>query len=160
MSTNCLSSNVSFKSYFLLFLSRSSVHHMGVVVVQSSSRTCLSVIPWFAVCRASLPLTISQSLPKFVAILSVIQSSYLILWHPLPIMPSIFLSIRDFSNELDVCIRWTKIWNFSFSISPSNEHSGLISFKIEWFDLFDDQGTLGFFSNLQWKWWIDSRDYV
>ena len=92
---------------------------------------------------ASLSLTISHTMPKFMAILSVMQPSYLILWHPLPLLPSIFPSIRDFSNELTVCIRWPNCWHFSFSISPSNEFSRLISFKIDWFDLLAVYETLG-----------------
>ena len=92
-------------------------------------------------CQASLSLTISQSLPKFMSIASVIPSSHLILWYPLFLLPSIFPSIRDFSNESSVCIRWPKYWSFSFSICPSNEYSGLIFLKIDWFGLLDSQGT-------------------
>ena len=84
--------------------------------------------------QASLSLTISRNLPKFMSIAPVMLSSHLILWHSL-ILPSIFPSIRDFSNESAVHIRWPKYWNFSFSTSPSSERSGLISLKIDWFDL-------------------------
>ena len=91
--------------------------------------------------HVSLSLTVSWSLPKFMSIALVIPSSHLILWHPLLLLPSIFPSIRDFSNELAVHIRWPKYWNFSFSISTSNKYSGLISFKIDWFDLLAVQGT-------------------
>ena len=90
---------------------------------------------------ASLSLTISHTMPKFMAILSVMQPSYLILWHPLPLLPSIFPSIRDFSNELTVHIRWPKYWSFSLSISSSSEYSGLLSLKIDWFYLLAVQGT-------------------
>ena len=98
------------------------------------------VTPWTAACQASLSLTISRSLPKFMSTALVIPSSHLILWHPL--LPSVFPSIRDFSNELAVQIRRPKCWSFSFSfsISPSNEYSGKISFKIDWFNLVV-QGT-------------------
>ena len=89
----------------------------------------------------SLSLRISQSLPNFMFIASVMSSSHLILWCPLLLLPSIFPSIRDFTNESDVHIRWPKYWSFSFSISSSNEYSGLISFRIDWFDLLAVQGT-------------------
>ena len=88
------------------------------------------VTPWTAARQASLSLTISQSLPKFMFIASVMPSSHLILWHPL-LLPSIFPNIRDFSNESSVRIRWSKYWSFSFSISLSSEYSGLISLKID-----------------------------
>ena len=91
--------------------------------------------------QASPPLTISQSLPKFMSTASVMPSSHLILWCPLLLLPSIFPSIKDFS-ESAVCIRWPKYWSFSFSINPSNQYSGLISLKIDWFDLLAVQGTL------------------
>ena len=84
----------------------------------------------------------SWSLPKFMFIASVMPCSHLIFWHPLFLLPSIFPRIRDFSNELAVHIRWPKYWSFSFSISLSNEYSGLISLKIDWFDLLAVQGTL------------------
>ena len=90
----------------------------------------------------SLSQQISQSLPKLMYIASVMPSSHLILWHPLLLLPSIIPSIKDFSNESAVRIRWPKYWNFSFSISPCNEYSGLISLKIAWFDLLAVQGTL------------------
>ena len=92
--------------------------------------------------QASLSLTISWSLPKFMSIASVMPTSHLILWCPLLLLPSIFPSTRDFSNELAVHIRWPKYWSFSFSISPSNNYSGLISLKIDWFYLLAVQGTL------------------
>ena len=89
---------------------------------------------------ASLSLTVSCSFPKFMLIVSMIPSSHLILCHPLLLLPSVFPSIRVFSNETVLCIRWPKYWSFSFSISPSN--SGLISFRIDWFDLLAVQRTL------------------
>ena len=98
--------------------------------------------PWTVARQASPSLTISQSLPKLMSIESVMLSNHLILCHPLLLLPSIFASIRVFSNELAVHIKWPKYWSFSFSISPSNEYSGLISFKIDWFDLLAVQGTL------------------
>ena len=94
------------------------------VAVQSPSSVRLFVTPWTAACQASLSLTISQSLPKFMSIASVMSSSHLILWLPLLLLPSIFPTIRDFSNELAVRIRWPNYGSFSFSISPSNENSG------------------------------------
>ena len=97
---------------------------------------------WTATRQASLALTISQSLPKFMSIASMMPSSHLILWHPL-LLPSIFPSIRNFSNESTVHIRWPKYWSFSFIISPSNDWSRLISLKIDWFDLLAVQETLG-----------------
>ena len=102
----------------------------------------LFATPWTTAHQASLSLTISQSLPKFMSITSMIPSSHLILWHPLLLLPSIFSIIRDFSNELAVRIRWPKYWSFSFSISHSSEYSGLISLKIDWFDLLAVQGNL------------------
>ena len=100
-----------------------------------------SVTPWTAACQASLSFTNSRSLLKLMAIESVIPSNHLILCHPLLLLPSIFPSMRVFSKE-SVLIRWPKYWSFSFSISPSNEYSGLISFRIDWFDLLAVQGTL------------------
>ena len=97
--------------------------------------------PWTAAHQASLSITIAQSLPKFIFIASMMPASHLILWCPL-LLPSIFTTIRDFSNESAVHIRWPKYWSFSFSISCSNEYSGFISLKIDQFDLFAVQGTL------------------
>ena len=93
-------------------------------------------------CQASLSFTISQSLLKLMSMESVMPSNHLILCRPLLLLPLIFPSIRVFSRELALHIRWPKYWGFSFSISPSNEHSGLISFRMDWFDLLDVQGTL------------------
>ena len=91
--------------------------------------------PWTEACQASLPFTISQSLLKLMSIELVMPSNHLILCCPLLLLPSIFPSIRVFSNESVLCIRWPKYWSFSFSISPSNKYSGLISFRIDWLDL-------------------------
>ena len=98
--------------------------------------------PETAAFQASLSITNSQSLLKLMSIESVMPSNYLILCRPLLLPPSIFPSIMVFSNELVLCIRWPKYWNFNFSISPSYEYSGLISFRMDWFDLFAVQGTL------------------
>ena len=101
-----------------------------------------SATPWTIARQASLSFTISQSLLKFMSIESVIPSNHLILCHPLLLLPSIFSSIRVFSNEPALIIRWPKYWSFSFSISATNEYSELISFRIDWFDLLAVQGTL------------------
>ena len=97
---------------------------------------------WTAAQRTSQSSTISQSLLKFVSTESVMPSNHFILCHPLLLLPSIFLSIRVFSNEPSLRIRWPEYWSFSFSLSPSNEYSGLISFRIDWFDLLAVQRTL------------------
>ena len=101
-----------------------------------------SVTPWSAARQASLSLTISQSLLRFVSIELVMSSNHLVLCRPLLLLPSVFPSIRALSNELALHIRWTKYWSFSFSISPFNEYSGLISVRIDWFDLLAVPGTL------------------
>ena len=98
--------------------------------------------PWTAARQAPLSITISQSLLKLMSIELMMPSNHLILCHPLLLLPSIFPSIRIFSNESVLCIKWPKYWSFSFSISFSNEYSGLISFRIHWFDLLAVQGTL------------------
>ena len=98
--------------------------------------------PWTAACQASLSITNSQSLFKLMSIQSVMPSNHLILWRPLFLPPSILPSIRVFSNESALHIRWPKYWSFSFSICPSNEYSGLISVRIAWLDLLPVQGTL------------------
>ena len=100
------------------------------------------VTPWTAACQASLSFTIPQSLPKFMSIELVIPSSHLIIWYLLVLLPSISANIRDFSNESAVPIQWPKYWSLNFNICPFNEYSGLISLKIDWFDLFAVQGTL------------------
>ena len=98
--------------------------------------------PWTTACQASLSITNSQSLLKLISIELVIPSNHLILCHPLLLLPSVFPSIRVFSNESALRIRWPKYWSFSFSIIPSKEHPGLISFRMDWLDLLAVQGTL------------------
>ena len=110
--------------------------------VQSLSRVWLFATPWIAACQASLSITNSWSLPKLMSIESVMPSSHLILCRPLLLLPPIPPSIRVFSNESTLRIRWPEYWSFSFSISLSNEHLGLISFRMDWLDLFAVQGTL------------------
>ena len=110
--------------------------------VQLLSRLWPFATPCTAAHQASLPITNFWSLLKLMSIVSVMPSNYLILCHPLLLPPSIFLSIRVFSNESVLHIRWPKYWSFNFSISPSNEYSGLISFRIDWLDLPAVQGTL------------------
>ena len=110
--------------------------------VQSFSRVRLFATPRAAAHQASLSITNSQSLLKLMSIQSVMQSNHLILWCPLLLLPSIFPSIKVFSNESVLHIRWPKYWSFSFNISLSNEYSGLISFKMDWLDLLVVQGTL------------------
>ena len=112
------------------------------ISVQSLSRVRLFATPWTAACQASLSITNSQSLHKFMSIESVMPSKHFILCHPLLLPPSIFPSIRVFSNESVLRTRLPKYWSFSFNISPSNEYSGLISFWMDWLDLLAVQGTL------------------
>ena len=119
------------KKYFLPF-----------VAVQSLSHVRFFANPWTAAHQASLSFTISWSLLKFMPSESVRPSNYLILCHPLLLLSLIFPSIRAFSSELALLIKWPKYWSFSFSISCSNEYSGLISFRIDWFDLLAVQGIL------------------
>ena len=128
-----------------------------MIPVMRNSRTCkriytqsvpllshvqLFAIPWTAAHQASLSITNSQSLLKLMSMESVMPFNHLILCCPLFHLPSIFPSIRVFANESALRIRWPKYWNFSFSISPSSEYSGLISSRIDWFDLLSAQGTL------------------
>ena len=105
--------------------------------VMSDSET-----PWTAACQAFLSIANSQSLPKLMSIVSVMPSNHLILCCPLLLLPLIFPSIRVFADESVLCIRWPKYWSFSFSISPSNEYSALISLRMDWLDLLAVQGTL------------------
>ena len=109
--------------------------------IQSLSRVRLFVTPWTAICQASLSITNSRSILKLMSIKSVMLSSHLILCRPLLLPPSVFPSIRVFSNESVLRIRWPKDWSFSFSVSPSKEYSGLISFRMDWLDLLAVQGT-------------------
>ena len=110
--------------------------------VQSLSHVLLSATPWTTARQPSLSITNSQSLLKLMSIESVMPSNHLIIYRPLLLLPSIFPSIRVFSNESVLLIRWPKYWSFSFSISPSNEYSGLISFRMDWLDFLAVQGTL------------------
>ena len=110
--------------------------------VQSLSCVWLFATPWTATHQAFLFITNSRSLPKLMSIKSIMPSNHLIICHPLLLLPSIFPSIRVFSNESALRIRWPKDWSFSFNINPSNEHPGLISFRVDWLDLLAVQGTL------------------
>ena len=110
--------------------------------VQFLSHVRLFSNPWTSVHQASLSITNSRNLPKLMSIESVMPSNHLILCRPLLLLPSIFPNIRVFSNESALCIRWTKFWSFSFNISPSNEHPGPLSFRMDWLDLLAVQGTL------------------
>ena len=112
-----------------------------ISTVQLLSPVRLFATPWTAACQASVSITNSRSLLKPISIESVMPSNHLILCRPL-LLPSIFPSIRVFANESALCVRWPKDWSFSFNISPSNEHSGLISFRMDWLDLLAVQGTL------------------
>ena len=118
-----------------------------VPIIQFSSVQLLSLVRLFAIPstaahQGSLSITSSRSPPKLISIESVMPSNHLILCCPLLLLPSIFPSIRVFSNESTLCMRWSKYWSFSFSISPSNEHPGLVSFRMDWLDLLAVQGTL------------------
>ena len=114
----------------------------SVSSVQSLSHVWLFATPWIAARQASLSITNSRSSLRLTSIESVMPSSHLILSHPLLLLPPIPPSIRVFSNESNLCMRWPKYWSFSFSISPSNEHPGLISFRMDWLDLLAIQRTL------------------
>ena len=126
----------------MLTMDMSYVNFIQFSSVQSFSRVQLFATPWTTASQASLSITNSWSPPKPMSIELVMPSSHLILCHPLLLLPSIFPSIRDFSNESALRIRWPTYWSFSFNINPSNEHSGLISFRIDWLDLLAVQGTL------------------
>ena len=116
--------------------------HIETKFIQSLSHVRLFVTPWIAARQASLSITISRSSLRLTSIESVMPSNHLILGRPLLLKPSNFPSIRDFFNESALLIRWPKYWSFSFNISPSNEHPGLISFRMDWLDLLAVQGTL------------------
>ena len=137
-----------YKSFDLVMCAQvTSVQHDLIlnnsVQFSSVTQSCPTfATPWIAACQASLSITNSWSLFKLMSIKSVMPSSHLILCRPLLLLPSIFPSIRVFSNESTLCMRWPKYWSFSFSISPSNEHPGLISFRMDWLDLLAVQGTL------------------
>ena len=113
-----------------------------LLLLSCFSRVRLFVTPWTAAHQAFLYITNSRSSPRPMSIESMMPSNHLILCCPVLLLPSIFPSIRVFSNESALCIRWPKYWSFSFNISPSNEHSGLISFRMDWLDLLAVQGTL------------------
>ena len=115
---------------------------VGLFVVESLSHVWLFVTSWTAAHQTSLSFTISQSSLKLMSIESVMPSNHLFLCRLLLLLHSIFLSFRVFSSKLDLCLRWPKYWSFSFNISPSNEYSGLISFRMDWLDLLAVQGTL------------------
>ena len=120
----------------------SKVVRVSISSVQSFSRVQLFVTPWTAARQASLSITNSQSLFKLMPIDSVMPSNHLSLCHHLLLLPSIFPSIRVFTKESVVCIRWPKYWSFSLNISPSDKYSGLISFRMNWLDLLTIQGIL------------------
>ena len=123
-------------------LSISLVFKFWFSSVQSLSHVQLFATPWNTACQASLAITNSWSSLRLMSIELAMPSNHLILCHSLLLLPSVFPSIRVFSSELVLLISWPKYWSFSFSISPSNEYSGLISFRIDWFDLLVVQGTL------------------
>ena len=144
----CVESSLVFMLTFTKLYQFSQVItlYICVAIVQPLSHVWLFEAPWTAACQASLTLTVSWSLPKFMSIALVIPSSHLILWLPLLLLPSVFPSKRAFSIELAVLIRWPKYWSFSFSISPSNEYLGLISLKTGWISL-QSKGLSVVFSN-------------
>ena len=131
---NLLKAHILFLDFILLSVQFSSV--------QSCSCVQLIATPWTAARQASLSITNSRSLLRLMSVESLMPSNYLILCRPLLLLPSIFPNIRVFSNELAFHIRWPKYWSFSFNISPSNEHPGLISFRMDWLGLLAVQGTL------------------
>ena len=130
------------KTNYIILLGSSDRTSSQFSSVQSLSHVQLFVTPWITACQASLSITNSWSLLKLMPIESVMPSNHLFLWHPLLLLPSIFPSIRVFSNESVLHIRWSKYWSFSFSIIPSKEIPGLISFRMDWLDLLAVQVTL------------------
>ena len=136
----CLT-QVGRREIFYLWLAKQK-NGVSLSSVQLLSRVRLFATPWIAACQASLSITNSRSLLKLMSIELVMPSSHFILCCPLLLLPSIFPSIRVFSNESTLCTRWPKYQSFSFSISPSNEHPGLSSFRMDWLDLLEVQGTL------------------
>ena len=131
--------DLSFFLYLNLVMEQYNLQFSSVV---QSCLTLCDPMKWIAARQAFLSITNSRSPPKPMSIESVMPSNHLILCHPLLFLPSIFPSIRVFSNESALSIRWPKYWSFSFNISPSNEHPGLISFRMDWLDLLTVQGTL------------------
>ena len=133
---------------YVIYCSQPSVNKKSfclasiVVIIQSLSHVWFFAAPWTAGRQAYLSSTIYQNLLKLMSIELVMPFHHLILCYPLLLLPSIFPSIRCFPDESAFCIRWPNYWSFSFSVSPSNEYSGLISFRIDWFDLLAVQGTL------------------
>ena len=125
-----------------IFVTRPPIHWLQFSSVQLLSHVQLFVTPWTAARQASLSFTNSWSLLKLMSIELVMPSNHLIFCRPIFLLPSIFPSIWVFPNELALCIRWPEYWSFSFSINPSNEYSGLISFRMDCFDLLAVQGTL------------------
>ena len=126
---------------FKEFAHSSKLQNLLVYCCSVTRSSLMFATPWTTALQASLSFTISQSLLKLMSIESVMPFNHLVFCRPL-LLPSIFPTIRVFSNEFALCIRWLKYWSFSFSISPSNEYSGLISFRIDWFDTLTIQGTL------------------
>ena len=131
----CLDMRYTFWRLEKIMKCRSKCFYLFVISVQSLSRVRLFVTPWTAAPKASPSITNSQNLLKLMSIESVVPSNHFILCDPLHLLPSIFPSIRIFSNESALRIRWPKYWNFSFNIIPSNEYSGLISLRMDWFPL-------------------------
>ena len=129
-------------TFYILTQQRAEQQNKHSVTLQLLSRVRLFANPWTAGRQASLSITNSRSLLKLMSIESVMLSNHLIHCRPLLLKPSIFPSIRVFSNESVLHIRWPKYWNFSFNISLSNEHPGLVSFRMDWLDLLAVQGTL------------------
>ena len=145
MKAVCQSSLYIFKKLVILHYFKSILQvYNGISVLVNQSLSCLRLFatPWTTARQPSLSITISQSLLKLMSIESVMPSKHLILCHSLLLPPSIFPSIRVFSNELSLQIKQPKYWSFSFSISPCNEYLGLISFRMDWFDLLAVQGVL------------------
>ena len=130
--------------YHNFFIHSSVDGHLSTCfhVLSSVTQLCLFLTPWTAACQASLSITNSQSLLKLMSIEAVMPSNHIILCHPLLLLPLVFPSIRVFSNESALHMRWPKYWCFSFNICPSNEHSGLISFRMDWLDLLAIKETL------------------
>ena len=131
----------SLETYHWTYCQVDNRHSVQFNSVQSLSHIQVFVTPWTAAHQAYLCITNSHSLPKLMSIELVMPSNHLILCHPLLLLPSIFPSIRVFSSESVLHIRWPKYWSFSFSVSPSNEHTGLISFRMDWLDLLAVLGT-------------------
>ena len=146
---SCSSLNIQMETLFTVLFSLGSVQFSSF---QSLSHVWFLVTLWIAACQASLSITNSQSSHKPMSIKSVMPSSHLILCRPLLLLPSVFPSFRVFYSKSALCIRWPEYWSFSFSISPSNEDSGLISFRMDWLDLLAAQGTLNsLLQHYSWK---------